>query len=144
MTKKPTKRTKSLQAGFVSRIASVFIKPLLIYKPEAQGMKEWLEQLFDTKNRHIYQFRARREFKMLGEYITPPHAAPRHPVQGLGYRKVRYNQRLWVRFDDLDPAHIQVEFDGGPGKKDQVYQLTPSEWNWVEEHVKKLKNQSEH
>jgi hypothetical protein len=115
-----------IEQGVLKRIYNLFLLPLIYYKPEDVKIKDWYEDLFHLKSRDITQYVARKPFKMPGLYYE----APLRPVQGVGYRYVQKGQTVLVRKDIRDKTW-DVEFFGGPGSKDQVFQLSESEWNSI-------------
>lgn len=126
MARKP--RPDPITQGSLANIYKWFIGPLVLnQKPERQDMREFMEMIFDFKNREIVRYVAKRDFVCPGLLYL----APAMKVQGIGYRDVKAGTELWVRKDARNPDSIDVEFMGGQGGKDLVYQLTLSEWRWV-------------
>lgn len=129
MAKKP--RPDPFSEGVISLIYKWFFGPLIFYKPHDMAIKEWLEYLFDVKNREITRYRVTKPFTVPGLYYS----APLVKVQGIGYRELKEDDILWVRRDARNPDTIDVEFMGGQGRADQVFALNSSQWGFVQLHV---------
>jgi hypothetical protein len=130
MGRKP--RPEPFSEGSITEIYKYFFGPLIHYKPALMPIKDWMEILFDLKNREITRYLVERPFHMPGLYYS----APAMKVQGIGYRDVKPDSIIWVRKDARNPDQIDVEFLGGQGKKDQMFQLTEHEWDYVALHCR--------
>lgn len=130
-TKKLKTRPDPLSEGSLKAIYTGFFEKLREYKPHTMTLYDWMEHLFDTKNREIHRYRAKEPFKMPGLLLL----APNYPVQGLGYREVPQNAEVWVRTDERD-VNVELEWLGGQGKKDQVFRLSRQEWRDVQPKLK--------
>lgn len=130
----PARKPKrvSLDQGSAREILDVFIAPLLKNCPDRLTQGEWLAFLFHVEHREVVRHVATKNFRLPGLFM----AAPLVGVQGLGYRKVKRKDALWVRFDAKAPDQIEVEYFGGQGQADQVFRLTRSEWNSIAMHLK--------
>jgi hypothetical protein len=132
--KKP--RPDPMSEGNLERIFKWFFRPLMLYKPadfEMNGElvknvsnQEWLEYLFHLNERDITRYRAREDFKMPGLFMERPH----RKIQGIGHRWVLKSQEMWVRKDAREQVY-HVEFNGGRGDAEQVFELDEFEWNSV-------------
>jgi hypothetical protein len=118
--------------GSLSDIYKLFFGRLHHLKPDVMSLGEWMEYLFDYKNRDIARFVATKEFTMPGLFYT----AGSVKVQGLGYRQVPEGAALLVRSDDRTNT-VDVDWMGGQGEKEQVFCLSASEWGWVKLHLKR-------
>jgi hypothetical protein len=136
-------RKNPWEMGSISEIYKKVIPgPFLQYKPSETTLSEWNSFLFHTKYRTIKRYVAVRDFDMPGLYYL----APRQPVQGLGYREVSEGTLVYVREDSREPDRVDVEFQGGLGGRDQVFQLNQIELNRIlphlyEQHRKKYDNE---
>jgi hypothetical protein len=130
---KKADRANPMEQGVAKQIYQWFIGRLVFHKPEAMSIRDWLEHIFHTKHRGIERYRVRKPFRMPGLY----YAAGAVKVQGLGYRDIKDKMVLLVRTDDREPF-VDVEVHAGQGNKDQVFQLTSSEWGWVLLHCEHL------
>lgn len=126
------KRPRPMDEGSLREIHRLFIQPLLDKKPERMTEDEWLNHIFHHHTSDIVQYVALKPFKLEGLFL----AAPLMPVQGLGYRQVKRGQTLMVKHDHKNPDGVLVEYFGGQGGADQVFQLTASQWEWVKLHVR--------
>jgi hypothetical protein len=130
-------RPDPLTEGSLMNIYQWFFAPLVHYKPAEMPIKDWMELLFDFRNRDIVRYVATKPFKMPGLFYQ----AANIKVQGMGYRKVAVGDAMWVRHDARNPRVVDIEVQTGAG--DQVFQLTSSEFNRIgpnlreEEKVKK-------
>jgi hypothetical protein len=118
------KKKNVLEDGSLKRIWDWFLAPLVQYKPAATDVEQWMESLLDVKNRDIARYQARRGFKMPGLFC----AAPLVRLQGLGKRKIRAGETLWVRQDALNPGWVEVET---VDRHAQVFVLSTTEWNSI-------------
>lgn len=123
-------RPEPITEGCLADIYKWFFGKLIFLKPEATTIGDWMEQLFDSKNRDVIRFVVKKNFTMPGLY----YAASNIKYQGIGYRKVKRKEELWVRTDAHEPNRVDIEWLGGQGQKDQVFCLTASEWGWVKLH----------
>lgn len=116
-------RVDPINEGVLRYVWDYFFKPLLYYRPNDVLFDDWFRFLFHTDQRSITQYRARADFRMPGLfYVTAM-----YKVQGIGGRDVREGQMLMVRKDTRDEFY-DVEFFGGQGGRDQVFQLSNIEW----------------
>jgi hypothetical protein len=122
----------------VETIYELFLAPLIQFKPQNITLREWWEFIFDVHNRGIERVRVVKAFKMPGLYYTSSSVK----VQGVGYRQVRKGDELMVRFNDRAPDEIDVEWFGGPGKRDNVFALNATQWRWVERHCSPIKRRN--
>lgn len=126
--------------GSIQEIYDTFFRPLVArYCTDSDNPKKFIEDLFDVDNRIIRSFTAISSFNMPGLlYVTG-----QQKVQGLGYRAVPIDTLMWVREDRRQPSHsatVDVEFMGGIGNKDQVFNLSASEWNTIQPHLMIIDN----
>lgn len=125
MSKK--KRPDPFSEGSMAIIYEMFIKPLMSYKPENMSFREWLDDVyFNYKTVDITQYQVRVPFKMPGLFYLRSLLK----IQGYGYRDVQEGTILMVRKDSTKDTY-DVEFFGGPGGQEQVFELTESEWGLV-------------
>lgn len=129
---------KPWNEGSLAKIYDLFFRPLVArYCQDQDNPKKFIEDLFDVDYRIIRTFVANKSFKMPGLYYL----TGQQKVQGLGYRQVGAEDLLWVREDRRQPEHlatVDVEFMGGVGSKDQVFSLSPSEWNSIRAFLRPL------
>lgn len=125
---------KTYDEGSIKRIGELFIKPLVILKPDRMSLKRWLENLFHTDDREIAKYRAKQSFNLMGLYKETANVK----VQGAGYRHVKWNALLWVRTDTATPDQIDIEIQSGTGNKSQVFQLNQEEWSRTLPFLKKV------
>lgn len=124
-------RPKPLDEGSLGQIYELFFKPLVQqYSEEEQSADSFMEELFRPDLRPISQWKVVKNFKMPGLYYD----AASVKVQGIGYRKMALKTIVMARIDERDET-VDIEFFGGPGKKDQVFCLTKLEWEWVKLHL---------
>lgn len=124
-----------LTEGSLALIYKLFFGPLIQYKPNTLSINEWLESLFDVRNREITQYKCTKPFEMPGLYCQ----AALVRVQGLGFRDVAKGDRLWVRTDARSPNEIEVEFHGrGSQRADTVFLLDKSEWGLVQLSIEEI------
>lgn len=128
-------RKNPYDEGYLKQIAELFIKPLLMYKPKQLSLKEYLKQLFHVDTRTIHKYRVKRKFKMPGLYLERPGVK----IQGIGHRDMKSKMMLWVRRDSTELDKIHIEFNGGVGNKDQVFELDYREWISIEPYIRKLR-----
>jgi hypothetical protein len=129
MAKKP--RPDPYEQGSLKLIYKWFIGPLIIYKPASYSIKEWLEEIFDLKNREIVRYVAKQTFTLPGLY----YASAAHKIQGIGERRIRMGDVLWVRFDARNPGFVDVERTKKNDLEEDVFNLTIDEWKWTERHL---------
>jgi len=115
---------KPIQQGVLARIGYLFIKPVLKYRPATQSLTRWLPELWGTDERPIRMYIAQKDFRLLGkQWLTPTRPIPgRRPI-------VRAGKMLTVRFEGQDRVVVEGTF--GRSRTDEVYQLTPEEWDLV-------------
>lgn len=120
-----------MDEGHIREIYDTFFRKLVMrYCPEDKSVREFLEDLFNVDHRNITIWKSKRGFRMPGlHYLTG-----NVKVQGIGFRDVTPNSLLWVREDTKNPGYYDVEFMGGQGGGEQVYQLTASEWLSIQIH----------
>ncbi len=123
-------RPEPITQGSYRQIYEWFFGRLILFKPHDMPISDWLEYLFDFKNRDIVRYICTRPFKMPGLY----YASPNIKYQGVGYRKVGAGAEFFVRKDARAPDRVDVEYLAGPGRKDQVFHLTENEWDWAALH----------
>lgn len=121
-------RPDPLEQGHLKELWTQFFGKLVPLKAPQQSIGEFMEVLFDFKNRDIVRYRVQREFKMPGLFCV----TPLMKIQGVGMRSISVDDILWVRRDARTPNQIDVEVIG---TKDQVFALTESEWGWVALHL---------
>jgi len=109
------------------KIGEWFIAPILAYKPEVVPEPVFLDWAFHAEQRVSIRYTAASAFKIPGFDIEVPNV----PVQGTGYRVVKRGTTLLVRHDITQPNSYQVSFMGGQGDKEQVFELTKSEWQKI-------------
>lgn len=126
-----TPRQDPFTQGVIADIYKWFIGPLLKYKPEAVTLKEWMEYLFHYAERDVLRYVARKHFRLPGLLYL----APAVKVQGVGTRRVKPGQVFWVRRDASAPEFVDVEYQGGHGRPDQIFCLSLQEWEWMEMHL---------
>ena len=128
-------KKSSYHQGYIKEIYELFFRPLVKrYRRPGASIKEFLEDLFDVDYRHIYRVKARNKFDIPGLLYTAGWAK----VQGIGYRTVNKGTLLVVREDMRNPNTVDVEFNGGVGEKEHVYQLTRTEFNSIAVQLEKL------
>lgn len=126
-SKRKQVRVDPFSEGSLAQIYKLYFGRLIFFKPTDTPIADWLEELFDVKHREITRYRANHEFTLPGlQYI-----APTVKIQGVGYRRIRQDQELWVRTDSRAPDAVDVEVFAGQGEADTVYALTRAEWDWV-------------
>jgi hypothetical protein len=100
-------------------------------------IKDWMDTIFHLKDRDIVRYVARRDFKIPGHFYQ----AAARKIQGLGYRKVKAGDEVFVRHDATTPDQVDVEVSSGVGT--QVFCLTQIEFNrigaYLEEAERKRK-----
>lgn len=132
MRKRLVPRPDPMEEGVLAQISELLIRPLTKVWPKAMDKKQWLEEhVFCIKTRDITRYKVHTPFRMPGYFL----AAPLLPIQGLGYRDVKKGTILIVAEDSTTPDKVVVEYFGGRGEADQLFQLTGSEWGWVKLHV---------
>lgn len=124
-------RPDPMKEGVAEQIYKWFLGKLVFQKPESLSIKEWLEELFDTRSRDIVRWRVVKPFRMPGLLYV----AGTVKVQGIGYRDIREKTFLWARTDARQPDSVDVEVNAGQGQKEHVYNLTENEWDWVKLHL---------
>lgn len=129
MARKP--RPDPYSQGSLKIIYEHFFGPLIRYKPQDYSIRDWMDVLFDLKNRDVVRYTAKKAFMMPGHF----YAAPLMKVQGLGSRDVKPGTELYVRKDAHNPDVIDVEFQGGQGGANQVFALTAPEWGRVQRYL---------
>lgn len=129
---KPRATLDPIDEGFLSEIAELF-RPIVAAKPLSWLVEDWLAHIFNVADRTIEEYIVSQEFEMPGLFKM----APTRPIQGYGYRTVRAGSRLWMRFDRRDPERIDVEVTNGPGKLEQIFQLSGSQWRTVRRSLRK-------
>lgn len=134
--------------GSIASIYRWFFGPLIRYKSlhaenlaayngrtdveiQEPTINEWMEYLFHTKFREVGQYVARRAFEMPGLLVINSVTK----IQGIGYRKVRAGQEMWVRTDERTPEQVEVEIMAGKGKADQVFELSSQQWNAIRSYL---------
>lgn len=127
-------RPHNNELTFLEKIATLFIKPLLKHKPDRMETHTFLESLFHVDTRSINRYLAIRDVVVPGLFINTPLS----PEQGRGYRHISAGKEVFVRKDTTTPEKIDIQFLGGVGKKDQVFQLTSEEWRSVRRFLKKI------
>lgn len=120
--------------GSLAEIYKHFFGKLTQYKPLEMTLQEWHSVLFDVKNRDIEMYEAIKPFNMTGLY----YAAPWVKIQGLGHREIPEKAVMFVRTDSRIET-VDVEVFAGPGKRDQVFQLTQLEWNRLQCYIRPFK-----
>lgn len=130
MARKP--RPEPITQGSLADIYKHFFGKLLIYKPPQMELNDWMETLFHFRERDIIRYEAVTPFKMPGLFCQAPHVK----VQGIGYRQVEVGTPIFVRLDLATPNSIDVEFMGGQGGADQVFNLSGDEWRRVARHLR--------
>lgn len=131
MFRRKRRAAEPFQEGSLGEIYKLFLGKLNVYKPLDMTLQEWHEVLFDTKYRDIVMYETTKPFKMPGLYCQAPHVK----IQGIGYRDIPVGTILYVRTDGRTGI-VDVESFAGPGKKDQIFSLSTSEWNTVAPHVR--------
>jgi hypothetical protein len=129
MARKP-ERPDPISEGSIADIYRLFFGKLIQYKPPYLSIKDWMEELFDSRNRDITRYVATKAFKMPGLFYE----APLVKVQGVGHRQMNEQAELWVRRNARLPHSIDVECQGGQGSPWQVFNLTEDEWHFVALH----------
>jgi hypothetical protein len=122
------KRPDPITEGSLRQIYDWFLGKLIQYKPDTMPLADWMEYLFDIKNRDITRYITKNSFRMPGLLCATPHVK----IQGIGYRDVPKGAVIYVRKDARAPDSVDVEWLGGQGKADRVFSLSASEWAWVE------------
>lgn len=121
------KRPKPIEEGVLATIYKKFVSPLVMYKPDDINLKEWLnEDIFHHKFRDIITYKARADFMLPGLFLE----SAIRKIQGIGYRLVKKDSIIIARKDHRETFY-NVEFFGGVGNKDQVFELSESQWNSI-------------
>lgn len=124
-------RPNPYSQGSLQRIADLFVKPLCVSKGKVEDIVEFLQWLFDINNRILIRSKVKREFSVPG--VLKENGCI--PIQGIGERRVKYNQVVWIRHDHRRPNVYEVETATGVGNKTQVFQLTAQEFRYVKQFI---------
>lgn len=114
-----------LTEGHIGLIFQKFIQPLTRYKPEGMDLKHWWDWLFHVEERTITRYLVTKGFQMPG-LLCP---APLMKVQGIGFRRVKAGDTLWVRTDSVVPDQVDIEWHGAG--RQQIFCLNSTEWGAV-------------
>jgi hypothetical protein len=131
-----SRKTKQIfEEGSIKEIYRLFILPLNQYKPPEYNLQHWHNELFGNDVRTLTPYRVKAPFKMPGLLYERPFIK----VQGIGYRDVKEDQELMVRFDLERNNEIDVEYFGGQGQREQVFCLSNEEWSYIRQFLQKMK-----
>ena len=128
-----SRKKHALEQGSIGQIFKHFIGPLIRYKPHTWDLAKWFEAVFHNDTRAIERFVVVKPFSMPGLKCAAPHVK----VQGIGYRKVRRGDILYVRTDSTNPNQIDVEWLAK--SRADLFQLDSTQWGWVRLHLKARK-----
>lgn len=118
------KRPQPYKQGVIQKIANLFIRPLMKHKPPGRGMKQFLEDIFNTETREITQYVTKKDFSFVGALVK----VPNRPYPGIKSGNIVVGTQVWVRIDSTHDDRVDVEVYGGQGKSEKVYQLTQKEF----------------
>lgn len=126
-----TKRNP-LNEGSLREIFDLFLKPITKkWGIRNKNKMVFLDWLFDVENREIRRWRVVKTFNIPGLLYI----AGSIKIQGIGYREVKSGVEMWVRTDKRSPNSIDVEWQGGQGGADLVYNLSREQWYFVQKHL---------
>lgn len=125
------------RAQATTDIFNLFLKPLmkqfeLGVKDPLEDLQARLEFLFCKETRHIWLFKCRRDFKIIGPRWSTTSAPEKLRVDGDGERDVKTGDYLWVRFDATRPLITEMEY------KDQVFSLSTLDWQVLSEYCEEV------
>jgi len=119
------RRKKPFNQGSIKRIYELFFQPLVRhYRSDNQSISSFLEDIFDVQHRYINIYKVKKSFNITG----PLYVAGWSKVQGLGYRKVKAGDMIWVREDLREPANVDIEVSSGQGSATQVFYVPRIDW----------------
>ena len=125
---------KAHRQGSSKAIAKWFLTPLLHYRPEHMGIRDWLDYLFGTSYRDIYKYTAVKSFDIKGTAMTKFGVR----TSSWGFRKIKVGDECFVRTDTRTPDRIDMEVLIGVGKRSRVFELTKLQWAWTQRYLEKV------
>lgn len=115
-------------------LRKLLITPLLAHRPPNTDSYDYLEEMWDLKNRIISRYYVEKDFAMLGTYLAQDTIPVSDPTTL--DRKVKRGQNLWARVDDRT-GQITVDLSG------KVFLVTREEWQKIRRKLTLGKTQQE-
>ena len=140
MARKVGNYTDERKAPSYRRIAEYFWKPLMKLKPKNTTNMAWLSGIFNVESREITTWKALETFELPGTFKV----AANKTVPGVGNRKVKKGDQLWVRTDHHYIDLVEVEIVNEREDKEYLsntprwFVMTRKDWRGVVGKVEQL------
>lgn len=98
-----------------------FIEPFLENQPLSP--QEMIRLWFDTENRHVYYALIKKNVLIPGHVKHPD--TNQNCIPPSDKRQAKRDDQIVVRFDDLKPNDVEVEFNG------LTFHMKMNQWNFI-------------